>query len=66
MKTTKEIEIEIRRLKKDYKHVLTGGLATIQINAPRALQQLFTESKLYALHWALGTKYESKLKGIDT
>jgi hypothetical protein len=40
-------------------------LATIDINAPRALEQIAAESKLKALHWTLGTEYKTKLTGVD-
>lgn len=66
MKTAKEIRAEIRLIKLEYKHVLTGSLATIYVNAPRALEQLAAESKLRMLHWVLGTEYKSKLKGTNT
>lgn len=65
MKTKEEIESQIAKLEKDYEHVLTGSVATIQINAPRALMQMDAEAKLSTLHWVLGTKYISKLKGKD-
>lgn len=65
MKTEKEIKAKIRELEKDHKHILTGSLATIAINAPRALGQLSAESALQHLHWVLGTTYKTKLKGIN-
>lgn len=65
MKTQTIIKAEIRRIKKDYASVLTGSFATVQINAPRALQQLTAESRLHALCWVLEIEYKSKLKGID-
>lgn len=64
MKTTKEIANRIRQIEEDYKHILTGSLATIQVNAPRALEQIIVEAQLKTLHWVLGTKYKSKLEGI--
>ena len=63
MKTEKQIRQQINKLKYDYKHVLTGTIATIDINAPRALMQLSSEAQLQALHWVLGEKYQSKLTG---
>lgn len=48
-----------------YSHVLEGSFATVFINAGRALMQVEAESQLRALHWTLGTKYKSKLKGVD-
>jgi hypothetical protein len=65
MKTEQEIKAKIFELEKAYKHVLTGSLATVYINAPRALQQIAAETKLQALHWTLGTNFKSKLKGVD-
>jgi hypothetical protein len=65
MKTENEIKANIKAIEQDYQHVLTGSLATIDINAPRALEQIAAESKLKALHWTLGTEYKTKLKGVD-
>ena len=62
MKNEKEIRALIKQIRKDYEHVLTGGLATIIENAPRALMQLDAETKLRTLHWVLGEKFESKLE----
>ncbi len=66
MKNEKEIRQQIADLKGAYAHVLQGSSVTVQINAPRALMQVEAEAKLRALHWVLGEKYESKLKGTDT
>lgn len=65
MKTQKEIEAKIKEVEISYEHVLTGSLATVGINAPRALEQNAAEAKLQALHWTLGTQFKSKLKGVD-
>jgi len=65
MKNEKEIRARISKIEKDYNHVLTGSLATIQINAPRALMQINAETSLSELYWVLGEKYKSKLVGID-
>lgn len=59
----KRIEQEIKDTEDRYAHVLTGSLATIQINAPRALMQIEATTKLCALHWVLGRQYESRFKG---
>jgi hypothetical protein len=61
-KTPKEIQEMIDLTEKDNAHILQGSLATVDINAPRALMQLSAESHLDALYWALGKKYKSKLK----
>ncbi len=66
MKTAEEIKREIAKIEAASHHVLTGSRATLRINAPRALMQLEAETKLQALHWVLGKKYNTKLKGIDT
>lgn len=66
MKTKEEIKARIREVELGYDHVLTGSLATIQINAPRALMQLKAESVLETLYWALGKEYKSKLKGTNS
>ena len=65
MKTQHEIEAAIKNIEKSYSHVLTGSVATINSNAPRALVQLEAETKLQTLHWAIGTNWKSKLKGVD-
>ena len=65
MKTQQEIEAKIKEIEHNYRHVLTGGLASVGINAPRALQQLAAESKLDALYWTIGKTFKSKLKGGD-
>ena len=65
MKTNKEIEELIKYMEDADEHILTGSIATIESNAPRALMQIEAETKLKVLHWVLGTKFKSKLKGID-
>lgn len=65
MKTQQEIRSKIKEIEDSYKHVLTGRLATIAVNAPRALEQIAAETKLQVLHWVLGSKFKSKLKGVD-
>lgn len=65
LRTHKEILEEIAKTQKDYKHILTGSVATVTINAPRALLQCSVESKLQTLHWVIGKKYKSQLKGND-
>jgi len=62
MKTEKEIRKRIKEIEDDYSHVLTGKIAIIAINAPRALMQLTAESKLKELYSIIGEKYQSKLK----
>lgn len=61
MRTPKEIRAQIKKVEKEFAHVLNGQLATIQINAPRALMQLRAESMLESLCWTLGQKYKSTL-----
>jgi len=65
VRTREEVETKIREIEDNFSHVLTGSVATVFINAPRALEQVAAESKLATLHWALGRKYKSKLKGVD-
>jgi hypothetical protein len=60
MKTRDEVEAKIRQIEADFSHVLTGSVATVVINAPRALEQVAAETKLATLHWVLGTKFKSK------
>ena len=64
MKTEKKIRDLARMFEEKYKHILTGELSTIDINAPRALMQIDIESKVKTLYWVLGGEpYKSKLKG---
>lgn len=65
MKTEAEVNRLIQEIESAYKHVLTGGLATVAVNAPRALEQVAAESKLQTLHWVLDTRYKTKLEGVD-
>lgn len=51
MKTTKELEIELFHLRHNLK--LTGGVATVDINAPLALIQVNLEAKIKILEWVL-------------
>ncbi len=66
MRSETEIEKKIAQIETDYGHVLTGSVATIQINAPKALMQIEAETNLRALNWALGREFKSKLKGRNT
>lgn len=66
MRSEAEIKREIDQIEYDNVHILTGSLASVPINAPRALQQISVESKLRALYWVIGRTYKSSLKGIDT
>lgn len=65
MKTAAQIREAIKQVEADYAHVLTGKVSTVSVNAPRALMQLEAQAKLRALHWCLGTKYESTLRGVE-
>lgn len=65
MKTQREIANQIRKIQKDYQHVLIGELSNIQVNAPRALMQLEAEAMLIALNWCLGKQYKSNLKRCE-
>ena len=65
MKTKEEVQAKIAEIQHGYGHVLKGRLATVDINAPRALMQITAESKLQALYWTLGKTYKSKLKGTN-
>ena len=56
MKTEKEIRDKIKEFEKAYDHVLKGSMATIDINAPRALMQLNATSLLDGLYFSLGEK----------
>lgn len=66
MRTEKEIRERIAKFEKDFKGIITGSLATVRVNAPRALSQISAEATLSTLYWALGETYKSKLKGTDT
>lgn len=65
-KSKKQVRRKIAEIKQSYAHVLEGSVATIGINAPRALMQIAAESRLSVLHWVLGTEYKSTLKGTNT
>jgi hypothetical protein len=56
MRTEEEIEEKIKEVEASYNHVLIGSMATIQINAPRALMQLQAVSILDGLYFSLGKK----------
>jgi hypothetical protein len=62
MRSEAEICEKIQQIKKDYSHVLTGTIATVFENAPRALMQLEAETQLRTLHWFLDEVFKSKLK----
>jgi len=66
MKTEKEIRKQIKEVEKNYEHVLTGSMATVFENAPRALMQLLATGILDGLFWAIGEerpKYGFEKKG---
>lgn len=65
MKTHKDIVDKIHSIEDAYKHVLSGSIATLAINAPRALEQLTAETKLRTLNWVIGRTYKSQLRGVD-
>lgn len=52
MKSKKEIEAQLEKLKSDVR--LTYPTATTFENAPLALHQLAEEMKIHALEWVLG------------
>ena len=56
MKTEKQIRDIISEITKDNLNILDSGLATIDINAGRALMQLQITSSLDKLYWVLGEK----------
>ncbi len=56
MKTEQEIRDRIKEITNQYAHVLDGGLATITVNAPRALLQIEAITSLNRLYWVLGEK----------
>lgn len=66
MRSKEEIKHRIREVKSQYNHVLRGSLATVQINAPRALLQVQAEAKLATLNWVLLKEWHWKPKGINT
>lgn len=61
MKTEQEIRDHIAGLRRRYAHVLTGERSTVQINAPRALLQVFIETALGELLWVLDEEFKSEL-----
>ena len=65
MRTEKEIRQKIEEVEKANDHVLSGSMATVDVNAPRALMQLSTTSLLDGLYFALGEerpRYEHEEK----
>lgn len=58
-----QMEAKIAEIEDAYRHVLTGSIATVFENSPRALQQVAAESMLEVLYWSIGKKYQSQLKG---
>lgn len=55
-KSEDEVRAKILSLTDDNKHVLDCGPATVEINAPRALMQLASQTQLDVLYWFLGEK----------
>lgn len=69
MKSKAEIKSKIEQLVKDHDHLLKGGRATIQINAPRALMQLDVMARIGTLYWVIGEKmpqFELDTKPLNT
>lgn len=64
MKTEKEISEKIKKVTKNYWHVLDCYPATTEINAPRALMQIVAVSILDTLYEVLG-KERPKFKCDD-
>jgi len=61
IKTVSEIEAEIERIKEEAHHLLfEGSVATVDINAPRAIMQLEAETQLRTLYWVLGKNFKHK------
>lgn len=56
MKSEKEIRERIAHITESNRHVLDCGPATVQVNAPRALCQLTTQTALDELYGILGEK----------
>lgn len=54
MKSEQEVRDLIKKTTDQYGDVLCSGLASIDINAPRALMQLEGVTKLNALYYILG------------
>lgn len=54
MKTEKQIRNMISKITEDNQNILDSGLATVDINAGRALMQLDTTTALNKLYWVLG------------
>lgn len=54
MKTEREVRKQIAKVTSENVHVLDCHLATVQVNAPRALMQLSIITSLDWLYWVLG------------
>ncbi len=63
MRSEKDIRIRIGQIKQDNSHLLEGSLATIPINAPRALSQVRIIALLESLYWVLGGNFNHTWKG---
>jgi hypothetical protein len=64
MKLEKEIREKIKKIEKDYAHILDIPPASVDINAPRALMQIQAKAELNALYWVLD-KQRPKFKCDD-
>jgi len=53
MKSEKEIREKIKKIEKNYAHILDISPASVDINAPRALMQIQAKAELNALYWAV-------------
>lgn len=60
MKSEQEIRDQIKEIESDNDHLINQKGALIQINAPVALLQISTKSRLDALYWTLGEKRPKK------
>lgn len=53
MRPEKEIREKIKKIEKDYAHILNIPPASTQVNAPRALMQIQAKAELNALYWVI-------------
>lgn len=63
MKTEKDIRIRIAQIKQENEHLLSGSLATVDINAPRALGQIAVKKMLETLYWVIEENFAHQFKG---
>ena len=63
MRSEKDIRIRIAQIKQENEHLFSGSLATVEINAPRALGQIAVVNQLQVLSWTIGETFNHEWEG---